>query len=130
MKRQSRGLERKGRSPIDTAYTHSILHFNFRLLCLDALVEEADVDDDWRLREDEFTSLMAQDYVPSIKCERNLLSSTRVPPQKQIWHLLHLHSIATNWHRVLIKQRFIADCVMDKKHFEDGTKTKVDCNGW
>lgn len=59
-----------------------------KLLCLDALVEEGDRDQDWRLSKQEFIQLMSHDYEPSNKY-----------------------------------------CRMDRKRFEDGTKTKVDCNG-
>lgn len=60
-----------------------------RLLCLDALVEEGDLDEDYRLRLGEFSRLMAAEFVPSNKL-----------------------------------------CFMDNRRYEDGTKTKVDCNGW
>ena len=40
-----------------------------RLLCLDALVEEGDLDEDYRLRFGEFSRLMAADFVPSNKRE-------------------------------------------------------------
>ncbi|XP_059095467.1 follistatin-related protein 1-like [Tigriopus californicus] len=59
-----------------------------KLLCLDALVEEGDRDQDWRLSKQEFIQLMSHDYEPSNKY-----------------------------------------CRMDRKRYEDGTKTKVDCNG-
>ena len=41
----------------------------FRLLCLDALVEEGDLDEDYRLRFGEFSRIMAADFVPSNKRE-------------------------------------------------------------
>ena len=40
-----------------------------RLLCLDALVEEGDQDEDYRLSFKEFSRLMADDFVPSNKRE-------------------------------------------------------------
>ena len=40
-----------------------------RLLCLDALVEEGDQDEDYRLNFKEFSRLMADDFVPSNKRE-------------------------------------------------------------
>ena len=40
-----------------------------RLLCLDALVEEGDQDEDYRLSFKEFSRLMADNFVPSNKRE-------------------------------------------------------------
>eukprot|EP00095_Tigriopus_kingsejongensis_P010211 maker-scaffold78_size404448-snap-gene-1.12 protein:Tk10211 transcript:maker-scaffold78_size404448-snap-gene-1.12-mRNA-1 annotation:"follistatin-related protein 1" len=59
-----------------------------KLLCLDALVEEGDRNQDWRLSPSEMVQVMSHHYEPSNKY-----------------------------------------CRMDHKQFEDGTKTKVDCNG-
>ena len=41
--------------------------FHDSLLCLDALVEEGDLDEDYRLRFGEFSRLMDANYVPSNK---------------------------------------------------------------
>jgi len=59
-----------------------------RKLCIEALIEEGDRNQDWRLTQNEFSTLMNQDYEPSYKY-----------------------------------------CVRDHKFYEDGTRTKVDCNG-
>ena len=43
--------------------------FSFRQRCLEALVEEGDRDQDWRLDQDEFQEIMSHEYEPSNKCE-------------------------------------------------------------
>jgi len=40
-----------------------------RKLCIEALVEEADLDQDWRLTVQEFQRLLNEDYKPSSKCK-------------------------------------------------------------
>lgn len=40
-----------------------------RLRCIDALIEEGDLDQDWRLDKAEFVRLMSQSYQPTNKCE-------------------------------------------------------------
>jgi hypothetical protein len=37
----------------------------FRQLCLDALVEEGDVNMDWRLGYEEYREIMKEEYLPS-----------------------------------------------------------------
>jgi len=59
-----------------------------RKLCIEALIEEGDSNQDWRLSSDEFTRLVDRDYQPSYKY-----------------------------------------CLRDHKYYQDGTRTKVDCNG-
>lgn len=59
-----------------------------RKLCIEALIEEGDSNQDWRLDLSEFTHLMDEKYQPSYKY-----------------------------------------CLRDHKYYEDGTRTKVDCNG-
>jgi len=59
-----------------------------RKLCIEALIEEGDRNQDWRLSKTEFDNLMKPDYQPTYKY-----------------------------------------CVRDHKFYEDGTRTKVDCNG-
>ena len=41
----------------------------FRKLCIEALVEEGDRDQDWRLTISEFMNLMDPEYQPSSKCK-------------------------------------------------------------
>merc|ERR1711936_973280 len=64
----------KGDSALDSGEILSYLSRNktigtravkMRQLCLDALVEEGDVDFDWRLSFLEFSHLLAADYLPS-----------------------------------------------------------------
>jgi len=64
----------KGDSALDSGEILSYLSRNktmgaralkMRQLCLDALVEEGDVDFDWRLSFPEFSHLLAADYLPS-----------------------------------------------------------------
>ena len=51
------------------------LHFTLRYgnccrkLCFEALIEEGDRDQDWRLNEAEFATLLDPDYEPSRKCK-------------------------------------------------------------
>lgn len=59
-----------------------------RRLCVEALIEEGDRNQDWRLSLEEYSKLLDEEYQPSNKY-----------------------------------------CVRDRKHYEDGTRTKVDCNG-
>lgn len=59
-----------------------------RKLCIEALIEEGDRNQDWRLSKNEFSTLMDQNYEASYKY-----------------------------------------CIRDHKFYEDGTRTKVDCNG-
>ena len=40
-----------------------------RKLCFEALIEEGDRDQDWRLNEAEFATLLDPDYEPSRKCK-------------------------------------------------------------
>jgi hypothetical protein len=46
-----------------------MLIFVCRKLCIEALVEEGDQDQDWRLTSKEFFRLMDQNYQPSNKCK-------------------------------------------------------------
>jgi len=64
----------KGDSALDSGEILSYLSRNktigaralkMRQLCLDALVEEGDLDFDWRLSFSEFSHLLAPDYIPS-----------------------------------------------------------------
>jgi len=59
-----------------------------RKLCIEALIEEGDTNQDWRLSRQEFGHLMDSNYQPTYKY-----------------------------------------CLRDHKYYEDGTRTKVDCNG-
>ncbi len=51
---------------------------------------------------------------------------------REICRLLYSHSLGAQKVSMYSCSCFVgfADCIMDKKHYEDGTKTKVDCNGW
>ena len=54
-----------------------------RLLCLDALIEEGDHDQDWRLSKLEFATLMGYDYQPSNKCEDSTLCQLSLQNSRQ-----------------------------------------------
>ena len=45
------------------------IYFFCRKLCIEALVEEGDQDQDWRLSASEFFRLMDENYEPSNKCK-------------------------------------------------------------
>ena len=51
----------------------------------------------------------------------------RLCPLQQTW--VGTHNGCLTWDRLNSEDTF-AVCFMDNRHYEDGTKTKVDCNGW
>ena len=66
-----------------------IIFLTFRLLCLDAIVEEGDLDKDWRLSEAEFLRIMDSTYEMSNKCKLNIFIT------RQESSMIHLTSPTT-----------------------------------
>ena len=79
---KQRSVVSRARTPMQSIYYSNMIAINdtadlykfvfIRLLCLDALVEEGDQDEDYRLSFKEFSRLMADDFVPSNKRELEL----------------------------------------------------------
>ena len=57
---------------------NSLSFVDFRKLCIEALIEEGDGNQDWRLSQKEFSKLMDKNYTPSYKCK-----SFAFPPAQQ-----------------------------------------------
>ena len=101
-------------------------------------MEEGDLDEDYRLRFGEFSRLMAADYVPSNKREfrhEGSLAPILIPSSK--WNSAGTRDQETKTFfltLILFDMSVIpitfSVCSMDNRRYEDGTKTKVDCNGW
>ena len=46
------------------------IHYKFRVLCVDAIIDSADTNSDWRLDFEEYKTLMDHSFQPKEKCNQ------------------------------------------------------------